>query len=202
MRSTHRAKNSSRDSCRSPDSADSPPPFSDVILVDSISKTASLLPSLSLSGFKVEIVFSHLVHKLVLEHIDATTDAHDANGTHVLQDAGSLWVSYIHQVLSLGRRSTSYLSALAVAVCFFARCHKDVAMQEHGARIYSQALNCLLDDMKSPTPIDSCSSASAPLCLSLYEMVRASNQHGWAQHSNGVAALVSRPAISVNTDMN
>jgi len=167
-----------------------------VTLVDSKAKTTSRPPSLSLSGFKVEIVFSHLVHKLVLEYIDAGPDAYNVNGTHVPRDAGSLWVSHIHQVLSLGRRSTSYLSALAVAVCFFARCHKDVEMQEHGARIYSQALHCLLVDMKSPTPIDSCSSASAPLCLSLYEMVRASNQHGWVQHSNGMAALVSRPADS------
>jgi hypothetical protein len=78
-----------------------------------------------------------------------------------------------------------------VAVGFFARVHKDPSLQEIGDRIYGHALRRIMEHIKDASIVDSCSVSTGPLCLSIYELVRASSSLGWAQHSSGTAALVS-----------
>jgi len=159
--------------------------FSSTTAADSRSQcqAVSLPPTLSLQGFKEDIVFAHLQQKMFLEYPE--TPAGELDGVNP-------WFSYLRQLFTHSNRlSGAYLSALAVAVGFFARLHKDPSLQRDGDRIYGQALRRVMGDVVQNThPIDSCSASTGPLCLCVYELVRASGPVGWAQHSSGIAALV------------
>ena len=158
-------------------------PFSITTIADAQFQTMPLLPAVPLHGFKKEIVFSHLKRRMFLEYPE--TPNGEVNGVNP-------WLSYLRQLFNEDRLSGAYLSVLAVAVGFFARIHKDLPLQRNGDRIYGQALRRVMEDIAgSPSAVDSCSISTGPLCLCIYELIRASGPLGWAQHTIGTAALVS-----------
>lgn len=139
--------------------------------------SVSSLPStISLDAFKDEIVISHFLNKMFLDVRSVV---------HVLPN------------LREDRHSTKYFSLLALSVGFFARVHNDIALQRNGDRIYGQALYRLINDMRNRRSVDWYSNAISPLCLCVYELIRASGPFTWLQHSSGIAAVVgpisSRP---------
>lgn len=144
-------------------------PFSDTTPVDSQCQALSLPPTFSLHGLKEDIVFSHLEHKLFLEHTETSDGA---------RGPANPWFSHIRQVFANHCYSGAYLSILAVAVGFFARVHKNESLQENGSRIYGLALQRVMDEIKNPGRVDACSAVTAPLCLCIYELVSSIDENG------------------------
>lgn len=127
-------------------------------------------------------MISHFLSKMFLEYSEATSRCRTDSVP---------WVMHVLPVLRQDRHTTQYLSVLALAVDFFARVHKNVALQGSSARIYGQALRLLVDDIGSLRVDDWCLASTGPLCLCLYELVTASEPLAWLQHSGGIAAVVS-----------
>lgn len=97
--------------------------------------------------------------------------------------------------------SNAYLSGLGLAEAFFGRVQKVDGMTEHASELYGQSLRNLRDDLQLTDQKVARSRAYMNLwsCvfLGLYEIVAASGQSSWMQHSKGMGILVSRPDVDV-----
>ena len=138
-------------------------------------------PVVPLTGFKDNIVISHLVSNL---RIGMEQNPESSNDAPTMRSA----------MESFGGQTAAYISGLGVAEAYFSRIHKVDDMLLHSGVLHGQALRRLRVDLDSlDESVDKSSvflSLWTAYFLSLYELVASSSTSRWLQHVQGVSALV------------
>ncbi|CEJ89978.1 hypothetical protein VHEMI05791 [[Torrubiella] hemipterigena] len=133
-----------------------------------------------LNAFKDEIVICHLLEKFSIGLGPSMAGVTDA------PTMASVLTSH-------NANSNAYISGLGLAEAFFGHVQKVDGMTEHASELYGQALRNLRDDLQLTDQKVARSRAYMNLwsCvfLGLYEIVAASGQSSWMQHSKGMGIL-------------